>query len=209
MVEEMVNEQPQEQPNTVERSAPSVAPNPASVPVGDIGLASSVVKPQAEAERKNIEKAIEQHRAAQDGQRKSIIPVLLVIGVVIVAVAGYFVFKPNLVSKVKAKTGAVLQSKKNAKQALVLSHDLKVTGTTGTLTVLATKRTDKVTGVFTRTGAPKSLTKAGVKKQALGNGVLWEVKVAQLRKGKYTYKAFVRDPKRPDVGVVTGNFIVK
>lgn len=86
---------------------------------------------------------------------------------------------------------------------------MKVSGTNGKFTVLASTKTDKVTGIFTRTGTGRSITKSGLKKQALGKGMLWEVPLTQLRKGDYTYKVFVRDPQYPDVGLVTGIFVVK
>lgn len=198
--EEIINEMPEEQPAPVIPQSPLVT-----------GMASSVLKAQTDAERKNMERAIDQHRASQEGKKSYDFKYtgLIVLVLIVLVLGATAVFKPTLVNKAKAKLGRVLVHKKQKVQPIIMSHDLKIKGTTATLTVLVSKKADKVTCVFSRRGAQKSITKSGVKKQTLGEGMLWETQITKMRKGSYTYKVFVHDPRHPDVGILTGNCTIK
>lgn len=112
MSEEIINEQPQEQQNTVEPETSSVPP--ASQPTSSVtGLASSVLKTQTEAERKKIEREIEKHRAVQEGQKKPVSPILIMLLALVVFIVGIGLFKPEILKKIMTRSSKLVAVKKS------------------------------------------------------------------------------------------------
>jgi len=166
------------------------------------GLTASVLKPQSEKEKQDIEKAMEKERKKRTGEATGldVSPELMKkIGVGILSVIIILFLGFKLVST----------SSKPADSA-ILEQDIVVYQNDVRLKVTTTTAIDKATVMIFKDEQKIAQESGKIVSNEDSTSKFWEFSASALTKGKYTYKCYAKNTAEPDkLSITKGNFTVK
>ena len=177
------------------------------------GMVASVLKPQDEKERQKIEREFKKRQEKiekQKGNNPIDFEKILIMVIIFVMILGVLI---TVLSPIGKKTYRAIAEKKwtiklPGNEKLKIWDDTQVIyENTFRLTLKSNTGADKATLVLTN-GAKSNNISGRILAQDT-QGLTWEFYVNDLAKGKYTYKAFIKNSKRDELKELRGTFELK